>query len=84
MLEVGFHETEAGKLCSVDGLRAVDDLTTCKQAGEALGHQFKRTEDEAGLPKGCYTGLSKTVYFNQHVHGSANIFASQICKDTGK
>ena len=65
------------------GLLAVDDLTTCKQAAEAVGHQFRATEDLANWPKGCYEA-SSDVYFNQHVHGSANIFASQICKDTGK
>ena len=78
---VVYHETASGALCSE--LRVVDDLTTCKKAAEALGYQFKTTEDEAGWPKGCYKSGGK-VFFNQHVHGSVNINAAQICKDRGK
>ena len=65
------------------GLLAVDDLTTCKQAAEAFGHQFRGTEDLAIWPKGCYEA-SSDVYFNQHINGSARSNAAQICKDDGR
>ena len=65
---------------------AVDDLTTCKEAAEVLGHRFKFSEEEAGWPKGCYAVAvgSRNVYFNQHIDGSKNYLARQICESIGK
>ena len=76
-----YNKTASGALCSE--LRVVDDLTTCKKAAEALGYQLKTKEDEAGWPRWCYVS-GRVVFFNQHVNGSANINAAQICKGQGK
>ena len=55
----------------------------CKEAADLLGYQFESTEVEAGWPKGCYAG-EVGVYFNQHIDGSKNNGARQICKSIGK
>ena len=50
----------------------------CKEAAEKLGLDFESTDDVAGWPKGCYDN-NGDVYFNQHISGSNNHFARQIC-----
>ena len=64
--------------CSETGDIAVEDLTTCKEAAEKLGLQFKGTENRADWPKGCYKYGS--IRFNQHRYGSFRYGGNQICK----
>ena len=71
-----------GKLCTEPGDIAVEDLTTCKEAAEKLGLQFKGTENRADWPKGCYKYGS--IRFNQHRYGSFRYGGNQICKGFGK
>ena len=62
----------------------MDDSATCKKAYEVLGYYFYSTEEGAEWPKGCYVDSFDEVYFNQHIDGSKNDGARQICKSIGK
>ena len=60
----------------------MDALKTCKEAAADLHENFIKTKDDADWPKGCY--LSDGVFFNEHLTGSSNHDARQICNPRGK
>ena len=73
--------SEAGKACS-NGRTAVDDIETCKHVAESLNFNFKKSENTADWPRGCYVVI-KDVYFNYHSTGGLRN-VSHICKPKGK
>ena len=80
-LEKEYFLTAGNQLCSDTKAIAVNDLKTCKKAAKNLKQNFNTTVDRADWPRGCY--LSGTVDFNQHLTGSSNYAARQICNRRG-
>ena len=85
LLGVTYFAATKGKLCSETGDIAIEDSTTCREATEELGYNFKETEDDANWPKGCYYyrnmgGRYGWVWFNRHKHGKQLPTTRNICK----
>ena len=81
---LGYFLTEKNKTCLESTGTLVDDLETCRTAVDFVKKnistaRFVDEEDDGRWPKGCYLANPDTVYFNNHLSGSSNEGARQIC-----
>ena len=85
---LGYFLTEKNTTCLKSTGTLVDDLETCKKAVAIVKKnistaRFVNKEDDGDWPKGCYLYSPDKVYFNDHLSGSSNERAQQICNLKG-
>ena len=75
--------TAHGKYCTDTGKVAIVDEHECIQAAKLLGKTYKRAEENANSPRGCYFDGNGNAFWNRHKTGSKPSNGASICLKIG-